>query len=46
MFPSFGVLCRISRDQVVGVLLTVLALAVIIVYGWIVYFTEWPLLLL
>ena len=30
----------------VGVLLLVLAVAVIIVYGWIVFFTEWSLLLL
>jgi len=30
----------------VGALLMVLAVAVIIVYGWIVFFTEWSLLLL
>jgi len=35
-----------SRDQVVGALLMVLAVAIIIVYGWIVFFTEWSLLLL
>jgi len=42
----FEVLCGMSRDQVVGALLMVLAVAVIIVYGWIVFFTEWSLLLL
>ena len=35
-----------SRDQVVGVLLVVLAVTVIVAYGWIVFFTEWSLLLL
>jgi predicted DNA-binding transcriptional regulator len=35
-----------SRDQVIGVLLIVLAVAVIVAYGWIVFFTEWSLLLL
>jgi predicted DNA-binding transcriptional regulator len=35
-----------GRDQVVGALLMVLSVAVIIVYGWIVFFTEWSLLLL
>jgi len=35
-----------SRDQVVGALLIVLSVAVIIVYGWMVFFTEWSLLLL
>jgi len=35
-----------NRDQVVGVLLMVLAVAVIVAYGWIVFFTEWSLLLL
>jgi len=34
-----------SRDQVVGVLL-VIAVAVIVAYGWMVFFTEWSLLLL
>jgi predicted DNA-binding transcriptional regulator len=41
----FGVLCGMSRDQVIGALLMVLSVAVIIVYGWIVFFTEWSLLL-
>jgi len=35
-----------GRDQVIGVLLMMLSVAVIIVYGWIVFFTEWSLLLL
>ena len=35
-----------SRDQVIGALLMILSVAVIIVYGWIVFFTEWSLLLL
>jgi predicted DNA-binding transcriptional regulator len=35
-----------DRDQVIGALLMVLSAAVIIVYGWIVFFTEWSLLLL
>jgi len=35
-----------GRGQVVGALLMVVAVAVIIVYGWIVFFTEWSLLLL
>jgi len=44
--PYSKVLCEMSRDQVVGVLLMVLAMVVIIVYGWVVFFTEWSLLLL
>ena len=35
-----------GRDQVIGALLIVLSVAVIIVYGWIVFFTEWSFLLL
>jgi predicted DNA-binding transcriptional regulator len=35
-----------GRDRVVGALLMVLSVAVIIVYGWIVFFTEWSLFLL
>jgi predicted DNA-binding transcriptional regulator len=35
-----------SKDQVIGALLMVLAVVVIIVYGWMVFFTEWSLLLL
>jgi predicted DNA-binding transcriptional regulator len=35
-----------GRDQVVGALLMVLSVAVIMVYGWIVFFTEWSILLL
>ena len=42
----FEVLCGMSRDQVVGALLMVLAVTVIVAYGWIVFFTEWSLLLL
>jgi len=33
MFLAFEVLCGMGRDQVVGGLLMVLAVAVIIVYG-------------
>ena len=46
MFSRFEALCGMSKDQVVGALLMVLAVAVIIAYGWIVFFTEWSLLLL
>ena len=46
MFSCFGVLCGMGRDQVVGALLMVLSVAVIIVYGWMVFFTEWSLFLL
>jgi predicted DNA-binding transcriptional regulator len=35
-----------GKDQVVGALLMVLSVAVIIVYGWMVFFTEWSLFLL
>jgi len=35
-----------NRDQVIGALLMMLSVAVIIVYGWVVFFTEWSLLLL
>jgi predicted DNA-binding transcriptional regulator len=35
-----------GRDQVVGALLMVLSVAVIMVYGWIVFFTEWSFRLL
>jgi len=35
-----------NRDKVIGALLMVLSVAVIIVYGWVVFFTEWSLLLL
>jgi len=40
------VLCGIGRDQVIGALLIVLSVAVIIVYRWVVFFTEWSLLLI
>jgi predicted DNA-binding transcriptional regulator len=46
MFSYYEVLCGMSRDQVFGMLLMVLAVAVIIIYGWIVFFTKWSLLLL
>lgn len=35
-----------SRDQVVGVLLMFIAIIVIILYAWILFFTEWALLLI
>ncbi|MCS7367729.1 MAG: transcriptional regulator [archaeon YNP-WB-062] len=35
-----------GSDRVVGALLMALSAAVIIVYGWMVFFTEWSLLLL
>ena len=35
-----------SRDQAIGILLLVASIVGIIIYGWIVFFTEWFLLLL
>ena len=33
-----------SRDQIIGILLMLVAIVVIIVYAWILFFTEWTLL--
>ena len=35
-----------SRDQVIGALILVASVIGIIVYGWILFFTEWTILLL
>jgi predicted DNA-binding transcriptional regulator len=35
-----------SRDQVIGVLLMLISIAVIIGYAWMLFFTEWTLLLM
>ncbi len=35
-----------SRDQLIGAALAVISILVIIVYGWILFFTEWSMLLL
>ena len=35
-----------SRDQVIGVLLMLVSIAVIIGYAWVLFFTEWTLLLI
>ena len=35
-----------SRDQIIGVGLLIVSIIVIIVYGWLVFFTEWSLLIL
>ncbi|MBS7624679.1 MAG: transcriptional regulator [Candidatus Bathyarchaeia archaeon] len=35
-----------SKDQVVGVLLLVVGVLGIIVYGWLVFLTEWSMLIL
>jgi len=34
------------RDQIIGVLLTMLSVIVVVVYGWILFFSEWTLLLI
>jgi len=36
----------LSRDQVIGLLLLIAAIAGILIYGWIIFFTDWFLLLL
>jgi len=36
----------LSRDQVIGALILAASVIGIIVYGWILFFTEWTLLLL
>jgi predicted DNA-binding transcriptional regulator len=36
----------VSRDQVVGVVLMLVSISIIIVYGWLLFFTEWTLLLI
>jgi len=36
----------LSRDQVIGALILVASVIGIIVYGWILFFTEWTILLL
>jgi predicted DNA-binding transcriptional regulator len=35
-----------SRDQIIGILLMLVAIVVIIAYAWILFFTEWTLLLI
>ncbi len=35
-----------SRDQLVGLLLMVVSIAVIAAYVWVVFFTEWAMLLM
>ncbi|MCL7398621.1 MAG: transcriptional regulator [Thaumarchaeota archaeon] len=35
-----------GKDQAIGALLMVLSIAVIIVYAWILFFTEWSVLLM
>ena len=35
-----------SRDQVIGILILVASIVGILIYGWIVFFTDWFLLLL
>ena len=35
-----------SRDQLVGALILIASIIGILVYGWIVFFTEWTLILL
>jgi predicted DNA-binding transcriptional regulator len=35
-----------SRDQAIGVLLMLISIVVIIGYAWILFFTEWTLLLM
>ncbi|WFO74564.1 transcriptional regulator [Desulfurococcaceae archaeon MEX13E-LK6-19] len=35
-----------SRDQIIGVGLLIVSIIVIIVYGWLVFFTQWSLLIL
>ncbi len=35
-----------SRDQIIGVGLLIVSIIVIIVYGWLVFFTKWSLLIL
>ncbi len=37
---------KLSRDQVIGISLLMVSIAGIMIYGWIVFFTEWSLLLL
>jgi len=36
----------LSRDQVIGLLLLIASIAGILIYGWIIFFTDWFLLLL
>jgi len=36
----------LSRDQALGILILLVSIIGIIVYGWIVFFTEWFLILL
>jgi len=36
----------VEWDQLIGLLLLIASIAVIIAYGWIVFFTEWFLILL
>ena len=37
---------KLSRDQVIGALILAVSVIGIIVYGWILFFTEWTLFLL
>jgi len=36
----------LSRDQVIGALILVASVIGIVIYGWILFFTEWTILLL
>jgi len=36
----------LSRDQVIGALILVASVIGIIIYGWVLFFTEWAILLL
>jgi predicted DNA-binding transcriptional regulator len=36
----------VSRDQVVGVVLILVSISIIVGYGWLLFFTEWALLLI
>jgi len=37
---------EMHRDQIIGSLITIASVIVIIVYAWILFFTEWSLLLM
>jgi len=36
----------VGKDQVVGVVLMLVSISIIVGYGWLLFFTEWTLLLI
>jgi predicted DNA-binding transcriptional regulator len=46
LFYAFSMLSSMNRDQAIGWILAVASAIVIVLYGWLVFFTSWDILLL